>query len=257
MTRPALCLAVLFVSFTGVLAQAQTPPKPPSIDVIGTADIVLAPDVVVFTLDVTKRNKDMNIAKREADAALTKIIEVTRNFGVKPENVKTDYISVDMRYQFVRDPKNRIYDEDGDETGTKTFLGYDVSTTVIVRLTDITRFQDFFAEVMKTGLTEVDSVKFESSEFIDQRKKAREMAMKAAYEKASAMAGAVNQTIGKAVYISETTPTDTRYGNFMANSTSNIISAVSGPTTVTQSVATFSPGAIKISLQVNVTFLLN
>jgi uncharacterized protein YggE len=110
---------------------------------------------------------------------------------------------------------------------------------------------------MKTGLTEVDSVKFESSEFIDQRKKAREMAMKAAYEKASAMAGAVNQTIGKAVYISEATPTDTRYGNFMANSTSNNISAVSGPTTVTQSVATFSPGAIKISSQVNVTFLLN
>src|SRR5690349_4438135 len=119
-----------------------------------------------------------------------------------------------MRYQFVRDPKNRIFDEDGDEIGTKTFLGYDVSTSVVIRLTDIKRFQDFFTEVMKTGLTEVDSVSFESSELISQRKRARELAMKAAYEKAAAMAGAVNQTIGKAIYITESTPSESRYSNY-------------------------------------------
>lgn len=250
------CLAFVLASFTAISAQTQIAPKAPTIDVVGTAEVVLAPDQVVFSLDVTKRNKDMNIAKREADATLAKILELTRSFGVKPENVKTDYISVDMRYQFLRDPKNRIFDEDGDEIGTRTFLGYDVSTTVIVRLTEIGRFEEFFAEVMKTGLTEIDSVKFESSELIDQRKKAREMAMKAAYEKASAMAGAVNQTIGKAIYIAETTPPA---GNFSASNISmnNSVSIASAPTTVTQSVAIFSPGAIKIASQVNVTFLLN
>lgn len=252
MLRPITSLALLLFAAGGIVGQGQMQPKPPTIDVTGIAEIVLAPDEVVFTLDVTKRNKDMNIAKREADAALTKIIELTRTFGIRPENVRTDYISVDMRYQFVRDPKNRIFDEDGDEIGTRTFLGYDVSTTVIVRLTDIKRFEEFFSEIMKTGLTEVDSVRFESSELVDQRKKAREMAMKAAYEKASAMAGAVNQTIGKAIYIAETNPTDNRY---LSNAVNSNIS--SGPVTVTQSVATFSPGSIKIASQVTVTFLLN
>lgn len=251
MNRIFVYLSLIFLTAFSVFAQAQTQPKPPTIDVSGMAEILLPPDQVVFTLDVTKRNKDMNIAKREADAALAKIIDLTKTFGIRPENVRTDYISVDMKYQFVRNPKSRIFDEDGDEVGTRTFLGYDVSATVIVRLMDIKRFQEFFAEVMKTGLTEIESVSFESSEFIEQRKKAREMAMKAAYEKASAMAGAVNQTIGKAIYIAESNSSgSSSVNNFSAN-------ARSGPITVTESVATFSPGTIKINAQVTVTFLLN
>lgn len=251
MNRFFAAVASLFLLAT--LSSSQALPKPPTVDVVGTAEILVQPDEVIFSLDVTKRNKDMNTAKREADAVLAKIIELTRKFNVRPENVRTDYISVDMRYQSIRDPQNRIFDEDGDEIGTRVFLGYDVSTTVIVRLTDIRRFEEFFSEVMRTGLSEVDSVKFESSEMIKQRRLAREMAMKAAYEKASAMAGAVNQTIGKAIYISEGTGQDLR----MSGSNSNSLNISAGPVTVTQPVANFSPGAIRISSQVSVTFLLN
>ncbi len=244
-----VCLFCTAVSVSTVFPQIQ--PKPPTIDVSANAEIMIVPDQVIFTLDVTKRNKDMNVAKRETDAVLAKILDVTRSFGIKQEDVKTDYISVDMRYQSVRDSKTRVFDEDGDEVGTRVFLGYDVSTTVIVRLPDIKRFESFFTEVMKTGLTEIDSVRFESSEMIAQRKRAREMAMKAAYEKASAMAGAINQTIGKAIHIAENVPNDSRYSNMSSNSTN----FSTGP--VTEPVATFSPGAIKISSQVSVTFLLN
>ncbi|MGD9561060.1 MAG: SIMPL domain-containing protein [Pyrinomonadaceae bacterium] len=252
MTRILIVFAMLASSSSFIAAQAPTQPKLPTIDVTGMAEILVAPDQVVFSLEVTKRNKDVAIAKRETDAALTKILDLTRKFGIRPEDAKTDYISVDMKYQSIRDPSNRIFDEDGDEIGTRIFLGYDVSTTVIVRLTDLKRFEDFFGEVIKTGVSEIDSVKFESSQLIEQRKKAREMAMKAAYDKASAMAAAVNQSIGKAIYIAEGTPPDSRYGR--SANTSNI---VRGPVTVSESVATFSPGAIKISAQVTVTFLLN
>lgn len=253
MNRILASFALIVMCAVYAAAQSQTPVKPPTIDVTGTAEMMIPPDEVVFSLDVTKRNEDMNAAKREMDASLAKILDLTRRFGVKTENVRTDYISVDKKYQSIRDPKARVYDEDGDEVGTRVFLGYDVSTTVMVRLTDLKRFEEFFAEVMKTGLSEIDSVRFESSDMIPQRKKAREMAMKAAYEKASAMAGAVNQTIGKAIYISEGTSPDSRFSNTNINSANY----VSGPVTVTESVATFSPGAIKVSSQVTVTFLLN
>lgn len=230
----------------------------PTIVVTGTAELMVPPDEVVFTLEVNKRNKDMQIAKREADQALAKIIELTRRFNVQPQNVKTDYISVEGKYQQVRDAKNRIFDEDGDEIGTRVFLGYDVSTTVIVRMTELGRFEEFFAEVVKTGLSEIESVSFESSAIIEQRKEARRMAMRAAYEKAGAMAGAINQTIGKAISITEGASEPGRYGfsnNFSANSNTSVTSP--GPVTVTQSVATFSPGAIRVTSQVTVTFLLN
>lgn len=240
----------LFISLTA-FSQIQSQAKPPSIDVTGTADIMIAPDQVIFTLDVTKRNKDMNIAKSETDAVLAKILDITRRFGVDPTDVRTDYISVEKKNQSLRDPQNRIFDEEGDEIGTMVFLGYDVSTTVIVKLKDLNKFEQFFAEVLKTGLSEVETVRFESSRMIEERSRARQMAMKAAYEKASSMAGAINQTVGKAISITEVNQNDSRYSNTVNSN------YVSGNVVVSEPVATFSPGSIKISSQVNVTFLLN
>jgi uncharacterized protein YggE len=252
----ALSLGVLILAFCVSPAVAQESRKPPTIEVSATAELMVPPDEVVFSLDVTKRNKDMQIAKQEADTALANIISLTRKFAVKPENVRTAYISIEKKFKSFRDPKNRIYDEDGDEIGTQVFLGYDVSTTVIVRLTDLKQFEGFYAEVTKTGVSQIDSVNFESSDIIAQTKQVRVLAMKAALEKATAMAGAIDQTVGKAINIAEGaagTPTYLLNGSVTANS----IGAVRGPAVVTQSVASFSPGAIKISSQVTVTFLLN
>ena len=233
---------------------AQETNKPHTIVVSGTAEMLVQPDEIVFSIDVTKNNKDIQIAKREADETLAKVLMLTRSFNVKPENVRTDYISVEKKYQSVRDPKRRVFDDDGDEIGTRVFLGYDVSTTVIVRLTDISRFEEFYSEVLKTGVSEIDSVKFETSKLRENKDKAREMAMKAAHEKATAMAGAINQTIGKAISITEN-DSESRISILpYANNTANL---VGGNVVASESVATFSPGAIRINAQVTVIFLLN
>ncbi|MBK7704474.1 MAG: SIMPL domain-containing protein [Acidobacteria bacterium] len=55
-----------------------------------------------------------------------------------------------------------------------------------------------------SGVTEITSVRFEPP--IGGRDQARELAMKAAYEKAKAMAGAVGQSIGRAISIIEVEP---------------------------------------------------
>jgi len=248
-----LSIGVLIIAFCFSATIAQDSKKLPTIEVSATAELMVPPDEVVFSLDVTKRNKDMQIAKQEADAALANIISLTRKFAIKPENVRTAYISIEKKFKSFRDPKNRIYDEDGDEIGTQVFLGYDVSTAVIVRLTDLRQFEGFYADVTKTGVSQIDSVKFESSDLIAQTKRVRVLAMKAALEKATAMAGAIDQTVGKAIYIGEGTASNLTY---LTNATANTFVA-DGPKLVTQPVTSFSPGAIKVSSQVTVTFLLN
>lgn len=238
---------------------AQEGSKPPTIDVVGTADIMVEPDEVVLSLDVTKRNKILAVAKSEADAALSKIIALTKKFDVGPEHVRTLRISVDMKYQSIRDPQNRIYDEDGDEIGTRTFLGYEASTTVVVKLKDLKKFEKFYDEILGTGVSEVNSVSFESSKMIEHVKNARLNAMKAAFDKATAMAGAIGQTIGKAISINERAAGNSiSLGVLSTNSNTPFIpSTRTGPTLITEGVTTFSPGTIKISSQVAVTFLLN
>lgn len=115
-----LILLFLAISFCAS-ATAQDVDKMPLITVTGTAEVMVAPDEVVFQLDVTKTDKDLQIAKRQNDEAVAKVLELARRFGVEPQNVKTDYISVEMKYESIRDPKNKIYDEDGDEIGKKVF----------------------------------------------------------------------------------------------------------------------------------------
>lgn len=236
-------------------AQQQDVDKMPTITVTGTAEMRVVPDEVVFSLDVTKTDKDLQTAKRLNDEAVGKVLELTRRFGILPENVKTDYISVEMKYEQIREAKKKIYDENGDEVGTKIFRGYEVSKTVIVKLTDIARFEEFFGESLKTGISEINSVSFQTSKLRENKDKARDMAMKAAREKAAAMAAAINQTIGKAVRIAESGAANTSYNNYSANAASSNSVGTGG--NFSESVATFAPGAIKVEAQVTVVFLLD
>lgn len=252
-------LFALFVCFA-VSISAQDIDKLPMITVTGTAEVMVAPDETVFSLDVTKIDKDLQIAKRTNDETVSKILELTRRFSVAPQDVKTDAISVEMKYTSVRDPKKKIYDEDGDEVGTKIFNGYEVSKTVIVRLKDISRFEEFFAEILKTGITEVNSVRFETSKLRENKDQARDMAMKAAREKAVAMSASIGQTVGKAVKITEGVIANQNYSaNYSVNgmSNSNSISMGVMSSSFSQSLATFAPGAIKVEAQVTVSFQLN
>ena len=251
--KKRILLALALSVYLAMAVAAQETDKMPMITVVGTAEVQVAPDEVVFSLDVTKLDKDLQTAKRLNDEAVGKILELTRRFSVEAKNVKTDYTSVEMKYQSVRDSKKKIYDEDGDEIGKKVFIGYEVSKTVTVRLTDIARFEEFFSEALKTGVSEVNSVRFETSKLRENKDKAREMAMIAAQEKATALAGAIGQTIGKAIKITEGNTANQTYG-YSVNATSN---TVSGGGNFSESVATFAPGAIKVEAQVTVSFLLN
>jgi uncharacterized protein YggE len=248
---------LILLAFTFCLAfsaAAQEIDKMPMLTVTGTAEVMVAPDEVLFSLDVTKTDKDLQIAKRTNDETVGKILELARRFSVAPQDVKTDAISVEMKYESIRDPKKKVYDEDGDEIGTKIFKGYEVSKTVTVRLRNISRFEEFFSEVLKTGITEVNSVKFETSKLRENKDLARDMAMKAAREKAVAMSAAIGQTIGKAIRITEGNVVNQSYSSNNYNINSNITSTVGN---FSQSVATFAPGAIKVEAQVTVSFLLN
>ena len=250
MKKPVL-VSLLLLGLT-LCAAAQDIDKLPSITVSGSAEVQIAPDEVVFSLDVTKLHRDLQTAKRLNDESIARILEITRRFSVQPQNVQTTHISVEMKYESIRDARTRVFDGDGDEIGKRVFKGYEVSKTVTVRLTEIGRFEDFFAEILKTGLSEVSNVRFETSKLRENKDKARDMAMRAAKEKAAAMAAAIGQTIGKAIRITE----GVINAPMLSNLTQNSRVLVPG-TTISEQLATFAPGTIKVEAQVTVSFLLN
>ena len=249
MKRSIILIVVLLCSAFSLSAQEID--KLPVITVSGTAEVQIAPDEAVFSIDVSKTNKDLQAAKRLNDESVGKILALTRRFSISPQNVQTTQIMVDMKYESIRDARTRVVSDEGDEIGRRVFRGYEVSKSVTVRLTDLSRFEEFFAEVLQTGVSAINSVKFETSKLRENKDKAREMAMKAAKEKATAMAAAVGQTIGRAIKITEVNVGGQTF-NYSANSNS-----IGTAGAFTESLVTFAPGAIKIEAQVTVSFLLN
>ena len=138
-----------------------------------------------------------------------------------------------------------------DDEYREVFVGYIVSKTVVVKLRDVKRFEDFFSDVVKAGVSQIGNVTYSTSQLRKFKDEARAMAMRAARDKATALAREIGQTIGKAIAIEEENVDGFRspYANVSSNSFS-VSDADSDPSD------TFSVGTISVKAQVTVKFLL-
>lgn len=220
----------------------------PLITVNGQAEISVVPDEVVLTLEVENTDKDLSVAKAQNDASVRRILSLAGRFDVLAGDVKTDYISVDMKY--TTDLAGEL-DADERRKLRREFVGYEVSKTVIVRLADIKRFEEFFSEVLKAGISRVRDVTFRTSQLRKHKDEARALAIRAAKEKATALAREIGQGVGKAHSIREEGEGGS---NAMRNNNFRIDGSSSGGG---DEDATFAPGMIKITARVVVSFILN
>jgi uncharacterized protein len=180
------------------------------------------------------------------DDSVRDVLALARRFDVPQQKVKNAYISVAMKYS------TDLVDDDEDSNAKKVkreLLGYEVSKTVIIRFTDLARFEKFFGEVLKAGISKVNRVEFRTSQIRKYKDQARALAIRAAREKAIALTAEIGQTIGKAHSIQEE-------GYSRSALSNNYSTAVSGSFSSDEDSA-FAPGMITITAQVTVSFVLN
>jgi uncharacterized protein YggE len=173
-------------------AAADDKPEPRLITVTGEAEVLVVPDEVVFDLTVQNVNREMHVAKTQTDEQLKKLLELTRRYKIDPKDVQTDYIKLEPRY--------RGNDE------SRTFVGYSVRKDLVFTLRDMSRAEDLLSEVLESGITRVNGVRFQTSQLRKYRDQARALAIRAAQEKATALTAEIGQKIGKAYSIEEDSP---------------------------------------------------
>jgi|SRR5687768_1380592 len=228
---------------------AQTDKERPVVAVTGQAEIMVAPDEVVFQLESENVNLDVTKAKKETDDDVKKIVAVARSYQIEQQNIQTNYIRISERYGEYVTGKPR------------DFRGYAVTQNTTILLKDITRFEALLADlVVKAGVSDLSGVTFRASKMRAYMDQARAQAMKAAKEKAVALANEVGQRVGKAVNIAEAGLTvSAAYEEEDSNPASNYRNSVSAE--ITQSTSdnqgTIAPGMISIIARVKVTFELN
>jgi uncharacterized protein YggE len=229
---------VALMLLASVLVAADEKGSPRLITVSGEAEINVAPDEVLFDVTVQTINKDLRQAKSQTDERLKKLMDLTRKYKIAPQDVQTDYVKLEPIYRA------------GDQT--RLFIGYSVRKDLVFKLRDVTQAESLLSEVLESGITRINSIRFQTSKLRMYRDQARAQAIKAAQEKAIALTREIGQTIGKAYSIEEDVP---QRGYASQNSTANFVSTVEGDTADTE--GTLSLGQIKINARVTVRFELN
>jgi uncharacterized protein len=184
--KPLKLCAVLFVFCCFAFSEDKLPPK--LVRVMGTAEVKVVPDRAIIELGVQKESPSASIAKSAEDAAARKILASLRAQDVDEKDIQTTYLS--LRPETTYQKKVRI-----------SYFIAEQTLTVMVR--DLTKLDAVLESLIHAGGNRINSIQYETSDLRKYRDQARELAVKAAREKAQALAMALGQDIGKAEYIDE------------------------------------------------------
>lgn len=220
------------------------------ISTTGSAEVRVVPSRVILTFGVETFNPELSIAKRENDSKASAIIALAKELGVAPKDVQTDYIFVE--------PVHESYSE----RRAGKFLHYLVRKTIVVLLRDTTKFENILSGALERGATHVLRVRFEVDNLKQHRDKARSDAIKAARDKAQALANELGAKLGRVMSIQDYGSYDPAlyYGSSWRERSdgggqSQISSQSDSPVSPTVGDA-LALGQMRISAQINVSFEL-
>lgn len=238
---PILRFALLYCVAFPLLAQLSIPNE--WLSVSGNAEVKVVPDRVVINVGVESRNPSLTLAKSANDSAIAAILTVTRKEQISAEDVQTDFIEIEPVYQDRNSAENRQ---------SYRIDYYRVNKSMVITLKDISRFERLLTAVVEAGANQVHGVEFQTSELRKYRDQAREMAVKAAVEKAAAMAKAAGLRVGKAASISAFQDGGSVFRRQNLNMSQNVSFSPQGG----ESGTTTSAGRISVSATVELRFPL-
>jgi uncharacterized protein len=234
---------VALVPLTVLAANAGKGETDRTINVSGEAEVRVAPDQVQLWFRVETSDKNLATAKKSNDERVKRALALFQQFGVQPKHLQTDYLSVTPNWD--------DYGRSRDKPPT-----YAVSKSVVVTLTDVKRFEELVSTALDGGVNVIDGIQFSTTELRKHRDRARALALKAAQEKATAMAAELGMKVGKPRSINESSSWS-GYGwrgpggRSMAQ---NAVQNMAGGGEPLASDEGFAPGQISVSASVQVTF---
>jgi uncharacterized protein YggE len=226
-------LALAFVPAASLAQDAC--PHPRLISVAGTAEISVAPDQVILTVAVQSRDKDLAIAKSQHDARMKRILAEARKAGVDPKYIQTSSLELMPDYSEERVPH---------------LLAYVVTQTIQITLRDLPRYESLVTKLLENGVNRINSVQFEIADSRKYKDETRLKAIRAAREKATAMAAELGQTVGKPWEMNEENETNPSYLYANTRVTAGMMAPVPNEPTV-------APGQVTVRSSVRISFLLD
>ncbi len=231
------CMALLTAAS---LSRADNTP-PPLVTTTGNSEVKVVPDLADLRFDIELRNTNLKTALAQEAEKMSQLVAALKAAGIGERDLQTSQVTINPVYQ----------QENGTYAETAKIAFFSVSQTVGCTLRDIQKITAITTRAIDAGANRVSGVTLRTSRLRQYRDQARVMAVKAAKEKALALAGELGSKVGKPHSITEQSseiPT-----LLLGNSFAQNVAAAPGDS---GSNSAFEPGTISISATVTVAFVL-
>lgn len=210
----------------------------PHVSVFGTAVIEVVPDEMHWTLSVKTQGPEIASVAETHDRKVARVITFLKDRSIEEKEIQTSRITLAENWVY-RD-RNRILD------------GYIATTTVVFKSKNLNQYRDLWVGVANLKDVSVNSVAFDTSERIKHQNNSRLQAVRAAKEKAVALASALDSNVGKPLVIDEVMAPSVDYSGRSGLASNRMAFAESAK--VAPDASSISPGTISVRTRVNVKF---
>ena len=232
MQKAIAAIGLVYLALAQVRA-ADDARKPRSITVTGTAVVRMVPDEVTIRLRIETLDKDVRKSKADCDAGVKKLLALAKEMQIETRDVQTANAVIAS-----------VSEKESDRWVWK---GYKSTVDVLVKLRQLGGYDEFIARAVE-GSVLLEGIGFSSSQAVQKRGEARLMALRAAREKAAAMAAELDQKIGPPLSVVEEGARS--WSGFLENTAREVTTDTAPDATV------LAPGQIDIFAQVTVEFEL-
>lgn len=258
-----LLLTLIIVSALIDAAAAQISPATSlrTISVSGTAEIRVAPDEVNLRLGIETRDPKLDEAVQQNDARIAAVLKFLKESGLDAKDIQTDFVEIQPHYNSdERSASGRFEATPSGDRKAQQLVPefYLVRRNLGVHLRKVGQFDAVLAGTLKSGANHVIGIEFRTTELRKHRDAARQQAIRAAKEKAVALAQELDAKVGKPQNINEQTSGGwwSWPGASLNMSNAMFQNTTQSPVTSESPDGNLAIGLISITATVHVTFAL-
>ncbi len=225
-------IIVFFVFLSTMAIQAQQNSTfQPTVVVNGEGNVKVKPDQVLINSRIEHEGDNAAEVKKMNDEVVDRVIKYLRSEGIPEKNIRTAYLNLSKNYNY----------------NDKTY-NYSANQAISIKLDDLKNYEKVISGLFDVGLNRIDGIQFLSSQMEKHTSEARRKAVLNAKLKAEEYVAPLNQSIGKAVYI-----TEQGSDNYQPLYRMEMMKSSADGT----SQETIAPGEMEVSVKVTIGFFLN
>jgi uncharacterized protein len=232
-----LHLAWLLVALSVASAQAPTITAAPN-TVFAGADgkFEAAPDTALIQFNISAQADNAKAAYDNAAKEAEQTRQILRDNGIDPKTAQISSYTIQPMYDW--------------KTAKRKLIGYQVSTSVTLKLKDFAKIGPLTQQLADTAVSESQSINYTLDNMDEAKTKAVEDAYRRARASADSVARAAGRAVGELSYASVDTFENIRPMPIMARSMAMKAEGVPAPT------EEFTPHTVNVTAHVNALFTL-